>query len=221
MTETTSGAFHGWPADALAFLAELGEDNTRAFWTANAERYRTALLAPTRALAAALTAEFGPPRVFRPQVDRRFRPAADPYRTDIGAIAAGPGGTPYVLVLSARGLAVQVGHQTFDAGQLRRYREAVDGAAGEELTAALAEVRASGLTPDGVPALRTRPRGCPPDHPRLELLRLRGLHVDRAWAPADWLARAEAEGRVRDAWRAARPVAGWLARHVGPRDEGR
>ena len=103
MTETDSPVFSGWPAEATAFLAELADDNTRTFWTENAHRYRAALLEPTRALAVALTPEFGPPRVFRPYVDRRFRPNADPYRTDTGITVAGPGGTPYVAVLSARG----------------------------------------------------------------------------------------------------------------------
>src|SRR6476619_4273998 len=153
MTETDSPVFSGWPAEATAFLAELADDNTRTFWTENAHRYRAALREPTRALAAALTPEFGPPRVFRPYVDR--------YRTDTGITVAGPGGTPYVAVLSAQGLAVQVGHQVFDAGQLRRYRAAVVGPAGEALDEVLAALRRDDLVPDGVPALARRPRGCP------------------------------------------------------------
>jgi Conserved hypothetical protein (DUF2461) len=226
MTETTEIAgqtdragFSGWPADALAFLGELEQDNTRAFWTANVHRHRAALLGPTRALAAALTEEFGPPRVFRPHVDRRFRPALDPYRTDTGLTVRGPGGTPYALVLSTRGLAVQVGYRLFDAVQLRRYRAAVDMAAGEELVDVLARLHGAGLTPGDVPALVERPRGCPRDHPRLPLMRLRALHVDRAWPAGDWLGTAEPLDRVRDAWRAARPLADWLDRHVGPRPD--
>ena len=110
MTDTTEtagqGAFRGWPADGLAFLAELEQDNTRGFWMAHLHRYRDAVLEPTRALAAALSEEFGPPRVFRPYVDRRFRPEVAPYRTDTGATVVGTGGTPYAAVLSTRGLAV-------------------------------------------------------------------------------------------------------------------
>jgi uncharacterized protein (DUF2461 family) len=212
-------AFHGWPADGLGFLAELERDNSRAFWTANVHRYREALLEPTRALAAALAEEFGPPRLFRPHVDRRFRPGAAPYRTDTGATVAGPGGTPYTVVLATRGLSVQVGYRAFDAGQLRRYRGAVDGGPGEELVGVLAVLHGEGLALDGVPALRGRPRGCPRDHPRLPLMRLRGLHVDRAWPAGDWLATGEALDRVREAWRAARPVADWLDAHVGRRTE--
>jgi hypothetical protein len=218
MTDTDT-AFHGWPADALAFLAELEQDNTRTFWIANAHRHRAALLEPTRALAAALTAEFGPPRIFRPHVDRRFRPTADPYRTDAGLTVAGPAGTPYALVLSTRGLAVQIGYRIFDPAQLRRYRAAVDGAAGEELVDVLARLHGAGLVPDGVPALVERPRGRPRDHPRLPLMRLRALHVDRTWPAGAWLETAEPLDRVRDAWRAAGPLADWLDRHVGPRAE--
>jgi hypothetical protein len=222
MTDTStidSGTFHGWPADGPAFLAELADDNSREFWAANVHRYRAALLEPTRGLAAGLTGEFGAPRVFRPHVDRRFRPHADPYRTDTGATVAGPGGTPYAVVLSARGLAVQVGYQVFDAGQLRRYRAAVDGEAGGDLEATLAALRVDELVPDGVLSLVGRPRGCPPDHPRLPLMRLRGMHVDRAWPAGEWLQSGDALERVRVAWRAARPLAEWLDVHVGPRDK--
>ena len=217
MTDTTT-QFRGWPADATTYLAELAESNNREFWTANTHRYHTALLEPTRALAAALAEEFGLPRVFRPHVDRRFRPNADPYRTDTGATVVGPGGTPYALVLSASGLAVQVGYQVFVAEQLRRYRAAVDDAPGADLEAILAALRRDELVPDGVPALVGRPRGCPPDHPRLHLLRLRGMHVDRCWPAGGWLQTDGALERVRSAWRAARPLADWLATHVGPRD---
>jgi uncharacterized protein (DUF2461 family) len=211
--------FRGWPADGLVFLAELERDNSRRFWTENADRYRVALREPTRALAAALTTEFGPLRVFRPHVDRRFRPNADPYRTDTGATVAGPGGTPYAVVLSARGLAVQIGYRRFDREQLRRYRAAVEGAAGEQLVTVLAGLHEQGLVPDGVPALRGRPRQCPHDHPRLPLVRLLGLHVDRSWPAGDWLATGEAVDRVRATWRAAHPLADWLDRHVGRRAE--
>jgi uncharacterized protein (DUF2461 family) len=218
MTDTTT-EFRGWPADATTFLAELTDDNSREFWTANTHRYRAALLEPTRALAAALAEEFGLPRVFRPHVDRRFRPNADPYRTDTGITVAGPGGTPYAAVLSVRGLAVQVGYQAFDPGQLRRYRISVDGAAGETLEEVLAALLRDDLVPDGVPALTGRPRGYAADHPRLALLRLRGLHVDRTWPAGGWLGTEEPLEQVRAAWRAARPLADWLDAHVGPRDE--
>ena len=64
MTETTTTdtttEFCGWPADATTFLAELTDDNSREFWTANTHRYRAALLEPTRALAAATPQRWSP-----------------------------------------------------------------------------------------------------------------------------------------------------------------
>jgi uncharacterized protein (DUF2461 family) len=218
---TEPSGFSGWPPDALAFLAELEQDNSRRFWTENADRYRVALREPTRALAAALTAEFGPPRVFRPHVDRRFRPNADPYRTYVGATVDGPGGTPYAVVLSTRGLAVQVGYQRFDREQLRRYRRAVDGEPGEVLVAVLAALHGDSLVPAEVSALTGRPRTCPRDHPRLPLMRLLGLQVERVWPPGEWLGTGEPLTRVGAAWRAARPLADWLDAHVGRRTEQR
>ena len=217
-SDTAAASFEGWPPDATTFLAELAADNSRAFWTANVERYRTAVLAPTQALMAVLSPEFGPGRVFRPYVDRRFRPNAEPYRTDAGALVTGHGGTPYVVVLAAGGLSVQVGYQVFDAGQLRRYRAAIDTAAGDKLDAVFAGLREEGLAPADVPALTGRPRGCPADHPRLHLLRLRGLHVDRTWPAGAWLQTGDALVRVRVAWRAAEPLADWLDANVGPRE---
>ena len=219
MTKTTDSTFRGWPVDALAFLGELEQDNTRAFWTANVHRYRAAVLEPTRADPNSSVSWAASARVFRPHVDRRFRPQVDPYRTDTGVTAARPAGTPHALVLSTGGLAVQVGHQIFDAAQLRRYRAAVDGPAGEDLVEVLARLHGVGLSPDDVPALVERPRGCPRDHPRLPLMRLRALHVDRRWPAGDWLGTDEPLERVRAAWRAAHPLADWLDRHVGPRNE--
>jgi len=219
VTDTDLPVFTGWPTDATAFLAELAADNTRGFWMENVHRYRCAVLEPTRALAAALTAEFGPPRVFRPHIDRRYRPNADPYRTDTGITVAGPGGTPHAAVLSVQGLAVQVGYQVFEAGQLRRYREAVDGPAGEALEEVLGALRRDDLVPGEVPTLVRGPRGVPADHPRIVLLRLRGLHVDRTWPAGEWLGTPEPLDLVAEAWRAARPLSDWLDAHVGPRDE--
>jgi hypothetical protein len=106
----------------------------------------------------------------------------------------------------------------FDAGQLRRYRAAVDTAAGEKLDGVLAGLREDGLAPTDLPALTGRPRGCPADHPRLHLVRLRGLHVDRTWPAGAWLQTGDALVRVRAAWRAGGPLADWLNAHVGLRE---
>lgn len=208
--------FHGWPDDAPAVLRELAEDNSRAFWAAHGRRHARCVRAPMCALAAALEPEFGTLRVFRPQVNRRFRPAAPPYRTDTGAVTVTAGGCVLGVVLSAAALSVSAGRWRFDPGQLRRYRAAVDGGPGEELERVLAGL--GGFAADEVAPLNRGPRGHRADHPRIGLLRRRGLQVTRAWAVGPWLGTTEPLDRVPEAWRAAAPLARWLDEHVGSPD---
>lgn len=206
----------GWPAEGPALLAAIAADNTREFWLANRVRFDALVLAPMRALAAALYPEFGPIRVFRPQVNRRFKPDAPLYRIDTGGVATTAGGSALGVVLTAGALTVSAGHWAFDAGQLRRFRAAVDGAPGAELERLLAD-------PHGFDVHRGRPlsrapRNWPPDHPRIALLRFRGLQLLRSWELGQWLESDEPYQRVTSAWRAALPVVGWLDEHVGPAD---
>jgi hypothetical protein len=203
--------FIGWPADATAFLAEIEADNTREFWDLHGHRHAAAVHAPMRALAAELEPEFGPVRVLRAYRNRRFRPEAPPYRTDTGGIARSTGGAALTVVLSATALSTAVGHWAFDPGQSRRYRAAVSAPAGEELVALLA-----GHVVDRRRCLRGTPRGFTNDHPRIDLLRLRGLQVVTTSPAGGWLATREPLERVRAAWRAAAPVVTWLDTHVGP-----
>ncbi|OLT09765.1 hypothetical protein BJF78_06010 [Pseudonocardia sp. CNS-139] len=196
----------------MAFLRELAADNTREFWAAHRRRHGD-VLGPARALAAALEPEFGPVRVFRPTVNRRFRPDAPPYRTDTGGAAASAGGCVLAVVLSAADLRVAAGHWLFDPGQLRRYRAAVDGEPGGRLAQLLA--RLDGLTLDRERRLVGAPRGFRTGHPRIDLLRQRGLQVGAAWPVGEWIGSREPLHRVRAAWRAAAPVVAWLDAHVG------
>jgi hypothetical protein len=64
--------------------------------------------------------------------------------------------------------------------------------------------------------LKSAPRGCPRDHPRIELLRHRILYAARSWPPEPWLHTAACAQRVRQAWRDYAPLMGWLDRNVGP-----
>jgi len=209
--ETT---FAGWPVEGPLLLAALAADNTHAFWAEHQERHLTQLRGPMQTLATALEPEFGPTRVFRPQVNRRFRPDAPPYRTDTGGVAASAGGCVPGVVLTSAALSVSAGHWAFDGPQLRRFRAAVD--ADDGITAILDALPA--WTVDESRMLVGRPRGFAADHPRIGLLRHRGLQVTRSWNVGPWLGTEEPLHRVRDAWREAGPVVGWLDEHVGPSD---
>ena len=65
-------------------------------------------------------------------------------------------------------------------------------------------------------SLKTAPRGYPRDHPRIELLRLKGLVGTRHWDPARWMQTKAVVKRVRDTWDEAAPMNAWLDAHVGP-----
>jgi uncharacterized protein (TIGR02453 family) len=205
--------FNGWPAEALEFYEGLEADNSRAYWTAHKAVYDEVVRAPMLALLSDLEDEFGEGRIFRPYRDVRFSPDKSPYKTAIGATLADGG---YVQ-LSARGLAAGSGMYQMAADQLDRYRRAVaEDLTGERLRAVIAEARQQHeIEITGHESLKTAPRGYSKDHPRIELLRHKGLIAWREWPAGAWLGRPGAAQRVRDFLRAARPLRGWLDKHVG------
>ena len=212
-----AATFDGWPVEAPALLAEIVADNRADRWPELRERHAALVRGPTRALAAELAAEFGPVRVFRPHVTRRFRPDAPPLRVDTGGVARSSGGSSLGVVLSAVALTVAVGHWRFDRDQRTSYRAAVDAAAsGVELAGLLRRLTADGFPPDPEGELRTTPRGWRADHPRIELARRHGLQVVRRWDLGPWVSTPEPLERVRSSWRAAAPLVRWLDTYVGP-----
>ena len=56
----------------------------------------------------------------------------------------------------------------------------------------------------------------PQDHPRIDLLRHKGLIAWKEWPPAAWLGTAAAKQRVARVLRAIRGFQDWLEDHVGP-----
>ena len=208
-------AFKGWPPSALDFYEGLEADNSKAYWSDHKDVYERDVKAPMEALLAELTGEFGETRLFRPYRDIRFSKDKSPYKT---AIAAGVG--QHYIQLSADGLMAGGGLYHMDPGQLERYRDAVVAdATGKALAALIDKLRQSGLDVHGSDALKTAPKGYPRDHPRIELLRYKGLVVMKAWPPAGWLATAGAKKRVVDLFHAATPLLKWLNARVGPPDE--
>ena len=73
-----------------------------------------------------------------------------------------------------------------------------------------------GSKPGGHDALKTAPRGYPKDHPRIDLLRNKGLVSWRQWPPGAWLGKPGAKVRVVEFLRASRPLNDWLEANVGP-----
>ena len=205
-------SFQGWPEAALDFFDGLEEDNSKAYWAAHKKQYEDVVLGPMTELTEDLSPEFGPVKIFRPYRDIRFSADKSPYRTEIGA-SVGPG----YIRLSAAGLAAGSGMFHLAADQLARYRAAVDDdIRGGELAGVVASLTADGATMIGHDMLRSAPRGFSAEHPRIELLRYKGIAAFRQWPAEPWLATPAAADRVREFLRAARPLNGWLDAHVGP-----
>ncbi|HSK26305.1 MAG TPA: DUF2461 domain-containing protein [Jiangellales bacterium] len=209
-------SFSGIPAAALDFYEDLEADNSRTYWMAHRDTYETAVRGPVTALAAALAPEFGEAKVFRPYNDVRFRRDKSPYKTHQGAVVHdGDGSGALYFHVSAAGLFVAAGYHGMAADQLERYRAAVDDdRRGADLEAAVDRVRAAGHGVGG-DVLRTRPRGCPPDHPRLEWMRHRTLTAAHDFGAPAWLHTPEAAAAVARTWREMAPLNDWLREHVG------
>jgi uncharacterized protein (TIGR02453 family) len=205
--------FTGWTGAAIEFYEGLEADNSKSYWQAHKADYETLVLAPMEALLAELAGEFGDARIFRPYRDTRFSADKSPYKTGIGARLATRG---YVH-FDADGLGVGSGYYMMEADQLDRFRRAIDiDRTGREIARLVDETRAAGLEVRGHESLKSAPRGYTKDHPRIELLRQKGLIVWKHWTPAAWLATAKAKQRVVDVLRAAGPINAWLDEHVGP-----
>jgi uncharacterized protein (TIGR02453 family) len=213
--EEPAMAFDGWPEEALDFYDGLAADNSRSYWLANKAVYETCVLAPMADLLAELEPEHGDGRIFRPYRDVRFSKDKSPYKTAIGAHV----GDGYVQ-LSAAGLAAAHGMYGMAQDQLDRYRRAVAAdRSGAALTDLVAALRKQDIEVHGRDVLKTAPRGYQADHPRIELLRYKGLVAWKEWPVEPWLATSAAKDKVAEFLVAARPLGDWLAQHVGPSDQ--
>jgi uncharacterized protein (TIGR02453 family) len=204
-------AFNGWPAEALAFYAGLEDDNSKEYWTSCKAVYQEKVLRPMEELLEELAPEFGQAKIFRPYRDIRFSLDKTPYKTHIGATL---GATSYVQ-LSADGLSVGAGRWHLEPDELTRYRAAVAGPDGAELAAVVAGLEKDGVEVHGHDSLKSAPRGYPADHPRIDLLRHKGLTTWQHWNQAPWLSTPAAAGKIKEFLRTSTAFCDWLTSHVG------
>ena len=205
--------FRGWPVDAVEFYEGLEADNSKAYWQAHKDVYDAHVRAPMEALLAELEPEFGDGRLFRPYRDVRFSTDKSPYKTHAGARIGNNG---YVQ-LGPDGLAAGYGMWEMSPDQLERYRAAVDDdGSGDDLVAIVAAVTGAGHEIMSRASLKTAPRGYPKDHPRIEVLRYKGIATWHAWGVGAWLGTAKAKARIEAFLRDSRPLGDWLDAHVGP-----
>lgn len=204
-------AFRGWPIEAVEFYEGLEADNSKVYWQEHKAVYEQQVKAPMEELLAELADEFGEGKLFRPYRDVRFSADKTPYKTTCAATL----GKGYVA-FSADGLSVGSGLYMPEPAALARFRAAVDADdTGTELASIVADLHRAGYQTMAHEVLKTAPRGFPKDHPRIELLRHKGLAMMKSWPVGAWLGTRKAKDRVVTALRVAAPLNEWLARHVG------
>lgn len=208
--------FTGFPAWGVRFYGQLQENNTKEFWAQHKSEWERAVRDPMRDLVEELEDEFGPATVFRPNRDLRFSADKSPYKTYQGAIAGPAAGIGYYVQLDAEGLLVGGGFHTHSPAQTDRFRAAIEAdPSGAELERITGALTAEGYALEGA-ALKTRPKGVDPDHPRLDLLRRKEIMALRRIGTPPWLESTEALDQVREHWEAIRPLSEWIVTHVGP-----
>ncbi len=207
--------FAGFPFAGLDFYEDLEADNSKAFWTANKHVYEQSVRTPMLALTAELENDFGPAKIFRPYRDVRFSKNKAPYKDHQGAVVRTAPGAGWYLQIGAPGLYVAGGVYSPTSEQLARLRTTIDDEVrGHELQALLDGLTAVGFVIGG-DRLRTRPKGFPADHPRIELLRHKSLVVHKDFGAPAWLETPRTATEVRAAWEDLRPAVEWLAAVIG------
>jgi uncharacterized protein (TIGR02453 family) len=204
-------AFEGWPVEAVEFYEGLEADNTKTYWQEHKAVYEQFVKGPMEELLAELADDFGSGRAFRPYRDVRFSNDKTLYKLNCAAHL--PGG---YLSFSADGLFVGSGLYMPEPGQLKRFRAAIDdGKSGSELESIVATLRKDGYDVGAHEVLKTAPKGYPKDHPRIELLKHKGIVMSKSWPVGAWLGTRKAKDRVVACLEAARPLNTWLERCVG------
>jgi len=205
-------AFKGWSPAAVEFFERLELDNSKEFWHAHKSTYDEQVKRPMEELLAELEKEFGEGKIFRPNRDIRFSLDKSPYKTNIAGTLSKGG---YVS-FSADGLGVGTGLYMPMPDQLERLRRAIaDDKSGAQIQKVVDGLRRDGIEVSAHDELKTAPKGYPKDHPRIELLRMKGLTVWKSWPAAGWIGTARAKDRIVDVLHAAKPVNAWLDKHVG------
>jgi uncharacterized protein (TIGR02453 family) len=223
--------FTGFDRSAMQFWHELASEMNRDWFAENKPRYEALWVAPMTALLADVARRIasayrplalGAPKVMRIHRDVRFARDKTPYKTHIGAVITvagkpvGEGGNAAMYVHLGLGEEfVGVGCYRFDAGKLARWRKAVAGKPGAELAPVIARLRKAGYEVGGHDDYKRVPAGFAADHPRAELLKMKGLTAGPPELPAGLLHEPGLAAWLAKHGKALAPLVIWLHRHVG------
>jgi len=234
-THPAASSFTGFRPEAIQFLADLAENNDRAWFQPRKAEYEQLLKEPLAALCAALAERFAargvplradparsPFRIYR---DVRFAKDKSPYKTNVGASfpyvgegaadpeAVGRSGVDGYFHFAPGEIFVGGGMWHPEPDRLAAFRRAVVADPGG--VRALLEERGfaaqfGGPSIEGHSLTRV-PKGFPADHPETELLKLKDVVFSRRLADHETYS-ARLVDVVGEALEATVPVLRFLAR---------
>ncbi|MCY7413634.1 MAG: DUF2461 domain-containing protein [Salinibacterium sp.] len=207
----------GFSAAAVEFLRGLAAHNTREYWLDHKVEFEALVQAPLESVLGALPEPYVGFRTFRMNRDVRFSSDKSPYKTAHSSLQHDRGAVRYIH-FDADGLYVATGAYQFAPDQLERFRRAVDApASGIALQEVISGLTASELevTHGGPEPLKTAPRGYDKDHPRIELLRFKGVTALARFAPALITDGDRVLAQVLGVFESSQPLVAWLQDNVG------
>jgi uncharacterized protein (TIGR02453 family) len=223
--------FTGFPPGGFDFFLELQARQSREWFKANKERYEYLWVRPLRALLEDLSERLSdvfpempeaPKHIFRIQRDTRFSPDKSPYKTHVAAHvhvrphSVGDWSAPGMYIhFGLDDSVAAIGRWGMDKEAVQVYRQAVaHERKGTELQKLVDGLKAAGFHVSSHESLKRVPPPYPQDHPRGELLKLKGLAVSVDDLPEELMPSPELLDWLSDRLHQAAPVAHWLEQNV-------
>jgi uncharacterized protein (TIGR02453 family) len=217
--------FTGFDRDALQFLHELTVEMNREWFEANKGRYQARWALPMTALLHEVAARIGktyapiklqPPKLFRIYRDTRFSKDKSPYKTHVaGALHLRENCSALYIHIGIDEEFVGAGSYFFDDKELPRWRKLVAAdKSGKEIAGIIAKLRKAGFEVGGHDDYKKVPKGFDPDHPRAELLKLRGLTAGPPAISKGYLHKPVFADWLSEQAKAMAPLVTWLYRNV-------
>ena len=208
----------------MGWFKTLALVQKREWFQTHREAYEALWLNPMKALLSELHAPLeklygyplAPGKIFRLNRDVRFSRDKSPYKTNIAALISLPGSKAPMDGAAALYLhlgleeTLAMGFYRLDGAKLRRYRKAVvDDRTGKPLARLVESAEKRGLVVGSLESLKRAPPGVPVDHPRIQLLRHKGLALSAERIPAKVRFGAQLRPWILDQVKAALPVLRW------------
>jgi uncharacterized protein (TIGR02453 family) len=224
----TTARFEGFADAKASFFAKLAKNMNKEWFSTHKAEYEEGWQEPMKLLLAEArtkldkafpTLELGEPHVMRIYRDVRFSKDKSPYKLWIGGgvpLTTGKAKMPELpsalyFHVGAKECFAGAGLYMMDPPRLERFRKAIlDDKRGKALDDMCKKLAKKGYGFVAAETLKKPPKGVDPDHPRVEMLKRKGLVVSFPDVPRSELTKRSLLDRLVEGSRACAPVVEWL-----------